>query len=50
MLSFSLSEEVTLELHALSLVDMMTFRDDKISDHRIYWDNLAFMMQLGALG
>jgi steroid delta-isomerase-like uncharacterized protein len=31
-------------------VDIMTFTGDKISDHRIYWDNLAFMMQLGALG
>jgi steroid delta-isomerase-like uncharacterized protein len=31
-------------------VDMMTFKGDKIVDHRIYWDNLAFMMQLGALG
>ena len=31
-------------------VDLMTFTGDKISDHRIYWDNLSFMMQLGALG
>ncbi len=31
-------------------VDIMTFTGDKISDHRIYWDNLGFMTQLGALG
>jgi steroid delta-isomerase-like uncharacterized protein len=31
-------------------VDIMTFKGGKIADHRIYWDNLSFMMQLGALG
>jgi steroid delta-isomerase-like uncharacterized protein len=32
-----------------AFVDLMTFENDKIVDHRIYWDNLGFMAQLGLL-
>jgi steroid delta-isomerase-like uncharacterized protein len=31
-------------------VDIMTFAGDKVVDHRIYWDNLGFVAQLGVLG
>ena len=29
------------------LVDTFTMRDGKVAEHRVYWDNLSFMTQLG---
>ncbi|MCD0452802.1 ester cyclase [Actinocorallia sp. API 0066] len=32
------------------LIDIFVLRGDKISEHRVYWDNASFLGQLGLLG
>ena len=32
---------------SFAFVDIMQVADDKVVNHRIYWDNLGFMAQLG---
>ncbi|HWJ82956.1 MAG TPA: ester cyclase [Nocardioides sp.] len=35
---------------ALPYVDIFQLRDGVCVSHRVYWDNVGFMMQLGAMG
>lgn len=35
---------------ALPYVDIFELRDGLCVSHRVYWDNVGFMMQLGAMG
>lgn len=34
---------------AFGLIDTFTQRDGKVVSHRVYWDNVAFLTQLGLL-
>ncbi|MET9216170.1 MULTISPECIES: ester cyclase [unclassified Nocardia] len=31
------------------LIDTFTLRDGKVAEHRVYWDNVSFLTQLGLL-
>ncbi|MGM7648422.1 ester cyclase [Nocardia sp. JW2] len=31
------------------LIDTFTLRDGKVAEHRVYWDNVSFLTQLGLM-
>ncbi|MEV0685208.1 hypothetical protein AB0I35_15210 [Nocardia sp. NPDC050378] len=43
------TEDVAAQFPSGPLTDTFTLRDGKVPEHRVYWDNVSFLTQLGLM-